>query len=144
MNLYLYFQHSPTQFGKIQHSRHRLALLSFAEISTWKADPYQWEQIKFHIHKVHPCTGHMAHKGSRSIALLFHDQWHQKRVRGQCHTPAALYPPGKTQYPLYSRLGGSQGRSGQARKISPLPGFDPRTAQPIASRYTDYTTRPTV
>jgi hypothetical protein len=31
-------------------------------------------------------------------------------------------------------LGGSQGRSGRVRKISPLPGFDPRTVQPVASR----------
>ena len=29
------------------------------------------------------------------------------------------------------------------RKILPPPGFDPRTVQPVASRYTDYTTRPT-
>jgi len=28
-------------------------------------------------------------------------------------------PPGKTRYPLYRRLGGPQGRSGQVRKISP-------------------------
>jgi len=28
-------------------------------------------------------------------------------------------------------------------KISPPPGFDPRTVQPVASRYTDYATRPT-
>ena len=52
-------------------------------------------------------------------------------------------PPGKTRYPLYRRLGGPQGRSGQVRKISPPPGFDARTAQPVASRYTDYATRPT-
>jgi len=37
------------------------------------------------------CTGRMAHRGSRGIALLFHDQRHQKRVRGQRHAPAALY-----------------------------------------------------
>jgi hypothetical protein len=36
----------------------------------------------------------------------------------------------------------SQGRSGQVRKISPPQGFDPRTVQPVASRYTDYVTRP--
>ena len=41
-------------------------------------------------------------------------------------------PPGKTWYPLYRRLGRPQGRSGQARKISPPPGFDPRTVQPVA------------
>ena len=49
-------------------------------------------------------------------------------------------PQGKTWYLLYRRLGGPQGRSGQARKISPPPGFDPRTVQPVASRYTDYAT----
>jgi hypothetical protein len=47
-------------------------------------------------------------------------------VGGQHHAPAAL-PPGKTQYPLYRRLGGLQARSGRVRKISPPPGFDPRT-----------------
>jgi len=55
----------------------------------------------------------------------------------QSHAPAAL-PPGKTRYPLYRRLGESQGRSGRVRKISTPPGFDPRTVQPVASRYTDW------
>jgi len=50
-------------------------------------------------------------------------------VGGQRHTPAAL-PPGKTPCPLYRRLGGPQGWSGQVRKISPPPGFDTRTVQP--------------
>ena len=57
--------------------------------------------------------------------------------------PGRSLPLGKTQYPLYRRLGGPQGWSGQVRKISPPPGFDPRTVQPIASRYTDYATWPT-
>ena len=48
------------------------------------------------------------------------------------------------RYPLYRRLGGSQGRSGQVRKILPTPGFDPRTVQHVVSRYTDYATRPTI
>jgi hypothetical protein len=58
-------------------------------------------------------------------------------VGGQLHAPAAL-PPGKTRYPLYRRLGRPQDRSGQVRKVSPPPGFDPRTVQPAASHYTDY------
>jgi hypothetical protein len=33
--------------------------------------------------------------------------------------PHCSLPPGKTWYPLYRRLGGPQGRSGQVRKISP-------------------------
>jgi hypothetical protein len=56
---------------------------------------------------------------------------------GQRHASAAL-PPGKSRYPFYSRVGGPQGRSGRVRKISPPPGFDPRTVQPVASRYTDW------
>ena len=56
---------------------------------------------------------------------------------GQHHAPAAL-PPGKIRYPLYRRLGWPQGRSGRVRKISPPPEFDPRTVQPVASRYIDY------
>jgi len=55
---------------------------------------------------------------------------------GQRHASAAL-PLGKTRYPLYKRLGGPQGLSGRVRIISPLPGFDPPTVQPVASCCTD-------
>ena len=58
-------------------------------------------------------------------------------VGGQRHAPAAL-PPGKTRYPLYRRMGGHDGQSGQMREISPPPGFDPRTIQSVARRYTDW------
>ena len=58
-------------------------------------------------------------------------------VGGQRHAPAAL-PTGKTQYPLYRRLGGPQSWSGWVQKISSPPGCDPRTVQPVASRYTDW------
>ena len=47
------------------------------------------------------------------------------------------FTSGITRYPLYRRLGGPQGRSGWVRKISPEPGFDPRTVHPVASCYTD-------
>jgi len=58
-------------------------------------------------------------------------------VAGQSHAPAGLRP-GKNRYPLYTLLGGPQDRYGWVRKISPRPGFNPRAAQPVASRYTDY------
>ena len=52
-------------------------------------------------------------------------------VGGQCHASAAL-PPGKdTRYPLYRRVGGPQGRSGQVWRDLPSPGLDPRTVQPV-------------
>jgi hypothetical protein len=62
---------------------------------------------------------------------------------GSASRPGRSLPPGKTRYPLYRRLGGSQGRSGLVRKIRFHPVFDPRTVQAVASRYTGYTTRPT-
>jgi hypothetical protein len=55
----------------------------------------------------------------------------------QSYTPAALLP-GKTHNPLYRWLGGPQGRSGRVGKISTAPGFEPRTVQFIASRYTTW------
>jgi hypothetical protein len=48
-------------------------------------------------------------------------------------TPLPLY----FRYPFYRTLGGTQSWAGQARNILPPQRFDPRTVQPIASRYTD-------
>jgi len=58
------------------------------------------------------------------------------RLGGQHHDPADL-PMEQIRYPLYRRLSGTEGRSGHVRKISPTPGFDSRTAQPVAIRYID-------
>jgi len=85
------------------------------------------------------CTSRTAHTGSRGIALLFHDH-NTRRGWGVSVTPRPFFTSGKTRYLLYRRLGGPQGRSGQVRKIWPPPGFDPRTVQPVASRYTDWAT----
>ena len=38
------------------------------------------------------CAGCTAHRGSRGIALVIHDQQHLKGVRGQRHIPAAFHP----------------------------------------------------
>ena len=58
-------------------------------------------------------------------------------VSGQRHAPAAL-PPGKTRYPLYKRLVGPRaGLDGYGKSRTP-PGFNPRTVQPVTSRYTDW------
>jgi hypothetical protein len=68
------------------------------------------------------CTGRTAHRESRSIALLFLDHG-TRRGEGSASRPGRSLPPGKTRYPLYRRLGGPQGRSGQVRKISPPTGI---------------------
>ena len=57
-------------------------------------------------------------------------------VGAQRHPSAAL-PPGITRYPFYTKLGGPQGHSGRVSKISPPPGFDPRTVQVLGSLCAD-------
>jgi len=61
-------------------------------------------------------------------------------VEGSASHPGRSLPLGKTRYPLYRRLVEPQGRSGQMRNISSLLGFNPRTIQLVAIRYTDYAT----
>ena len=88
------------------------------------------------------CTGRTAHKGSRGIALLFLGYGTRRRW-GVSVTPRPLLTPGKDPVPIVQEAEWAQGRPGHVRKISPPPGFDPRTVQPVASRYTDWATRPT-
>jgi hypothetical protein len=49
--------------------------------------------------------------------------------------PGRFIPGKKTRYRW---LGGPQGRSGQLRKISPPPGFESRTVQPVANTQGHY------
>jgi hypothetical protein len=62
------------------------------------------------------CTGCRAHTESRGVALLFHDHG-TRRGEGSASRPGRSFPPGKTRYPMYKRLGEPQGRSGQVRKF---------------------------
>jgi hypothetical protein len=94
------------------------------------------------VHALRVCTGRTAHRGSRSKALHFLD-YGTRRGEGSASHPGRSLSPEKFWYPLYRRLGGPQNRSGQVRKISPPPGFDPRTVQTVDSRYTGYASRPT-
>jgi hypothetical protein len=89
------------------------------------------------------CKSRTAHRGSRGIALPFLDHGTRRGWGGQLHAPAALYlreRPG-----THCTGGWVSPRAGlDERKISPPPGFDPRTVQPVVSRYTDWATRPTL
>ena len=91
--------------------------------------------------KVRPKTAHEGSEGeqrySSTLSLISALKGALKGVGGQRHAPAAL-PPGNTRYTLYRKMGGPHGRSWQVGNISVPPGFDHRTVQPVASRYTDY------
>ena len=93
--------------------------------------------------RFHPFIGHKGTQGEQKYSSTLFQTSALEGGEGSASRPGSTLPPGKTRYPLYMRLGGHQGRSGLVRKISPPPGFDPRTVQPVGSRYTDDATRPT-
>jgi hypothetical protein len=63
-------------------------------------------------------------------------------VRGQRHAPAALYPRERAGTHCIGGWVGPRAGIDRFVKSRPPPAFDPRTVQPVASRYTDYDTRP--
>ena len=52
------------------------------------------------------------------------------------------YTPGKVPVPIEQEAGWASGPVWTGVENLAPPGFDPRTVQPIDSRYTDYATRP--
>ena len=107
-----------------------------SEVSLFVYDNKKMVKVKWPLYR----PG-VAQRVGRGIALPFHDRG-TRRGEWSAARPGRTLPAGKTRYPLYRRLGGPRGRSGRVRKISPPPEFDPRTVQPVASRYNDYATRP--
>jgi hypothetical protein len=87
--------------------------------------------------KGHRWTGHEDPEGEYRYSSTLSLTSTLDGVGGRHHAPATL-SLGKTQYPLYRRLGGPQGWSGRVRKILPPPGFNPWTVQPVASHYNDW------
>ena len=87
------------------------------------------------------CTGSTTRRGSRGIALLFLD--HGTRSGwGVNVMPRPHFTPGKDPVPILQEAGWAPGLVWtDAEKLTP-PGFDTRIVQPVASRYTKYTTRP--
>ena len=60
-------------------------------------------------------------------------------------TPQPLFTHGKDPVPILQEAGLAPGPVwADVENLSPPPGFDPRTVQLVASRYTDYDTRPTL
>ena len=87
--------------------------------------------------KGRPRTGHEGPEGEKTCnSTLPPTSALDRRVVKNTLWP--LYPGKENRYPLRRRLDEPQGRSGRVPKISPPPGFDPRTVQPVASRHTDW------
>ena len=100
-------------------------------------------QHRQQIGRFYPFTGHEGPQGEQRYNSTLFLTSALEGGEGSASRPGSTLAPGKTRYLFYRRLGGHQDRSGHVRKISPPPEFDPRTVQPVGSRYTDYITRPT-
>ena len=78
---------------------------------------------------------HLQARASSMTAALEGGEWSAAR-------PSLTLPPGKTRYPFYKGLVGTQGRSGRMENLVHTR-IRSRTIQPVVSRYTDWATRPT-
>jgi hypothetical protein len=96
--------------------------------------------VALEVGRFHPFIGHEGPLGEYRYSSTLFLTSALEGVEGSASRLGRTLPPGKTLYSFYRRLGGPQARSGQERKISPPPGFDPRTVQPVGSRYTDCAT----
>jgi len=87
-------------------------------------------------------TGRTAHRESRGIALPFHDHG-TRRGWGVSFTPRPLFTLGRDLVPIVQEAGCAPRPVWSGAENLALTGIRPRTVQPVASRYTDWATRPT-
>jgi hypothetical protein len=79
-----------------------------------------------------------AQMGSRGIAILFLQPRHQIGGWVVKARPWPFYPRERSGTHCVGGWAGPTAGLGSCGKSRPPPGFDPRTAQPVASRYTDW------
>jgi len=88
-----------------------------------------WVKVKVKftlVQALRLCTGCTAHRGSRGIALLFHDHC-TRRGSGVSFTPRPLFTSGKDPAPIVQEAGWAPGPVWtDAENLAPS-GFNPRT-----------------
>jgi hypothetical protein len=75
--------------------------------------------------KGQPITGHENPEEEWRYSFTISSTWALDGDGWSVPRPSR-FTPGKEPVPFVQELGGPQGRSGRVRKISSLPGFDPR------------------
>jgi hypothetical protein len=83
--------------------------------------------------KVNPRTGHEGPEGGVEVEPYSFFNLSARWGGWSTPRPGRITRGKDTRYPLYGRLDGPQGQSGRVLRISPSPGFDPHTVQPVAS-----------
>ena len=88
------------------------------------------------VQAIRLCTGRTAHRGSSGIALPIHDQT-LEGGEGSASRPGRFFPPERLGTHCTGSWVGPRAGLDRCGKSRPPPGFDLRTVQPLASRYTD-------
>ena len=89
------------------------------------------QDVEVKVHPRWPRGGVEVNATVSLISALDVGKWSTAR-------PGHSTPNKETRYPFYRRLGvGPRAGADGCGKISPPPGFDHWTVQPVASRYTD-------
>ena len=90
------------------------------------------------------CTGCTAHRGRRGIAIPFLDHG-TRRGWGVSVTPRPLFTPGKDPVPVVQEAGWAPGPVWTGAENLTTTGIrSSETVNPVASRYTNYSIRPTL
>jgi len=112
--------------------------LGFLEGRAWDV-----RHIKLKVQALRLYTGFTALRGNRGFALLFLVHF-TRRGWVVSSTRRPQFTPEKDPVPILqeARWAPAPVRTG-AENLALSPEFDPRTVQPVASRYTNYSTRPT-
>jgi hypothetical protein len=111
---------------RLCHANGLTCSVRFCTISTctrsvlmWMSSLWNKDNVKCTlVQALRLCTGRTAHRGLEIQLYPFMTTALEGGEWSVSRTGRSL-PPGKTRYPLYRRLGGPQGRSGQVRNISP-------------------------
>ena len=83
------------------------------------------------------CQHRTGHEGPKGKQMPTSTLFLTSGLGGRWSKPRPVrFTPGKDREPTVYEAG-PQGRSGRVLNISPPQGFDPRTVQPVASRYID-------
>ena len=117
-------------------------MLASSTINLWSVQPECDLCLLKHIGKVKVkwfrYRPGVAQRVGRGIALLFRDRGTGK-VWVVSSTPWPHFTPGKDPVPILQEAEWAPGPVWTgAENLAPPPGFDPRTVQPVASRYADW------
>jgi hypothetical protein len=116
--------------------------LSFRSLEVSLQALSEWVKVKVTlVQALRLCTGRTTHRRSRGIALPFLD-YGTTRGWGVSVTCRPLFTAGKDPVPIVQEAGWAPGLVWTGAENLAPPGFDPWTVQTVASRYTDYATRP--